>query len=109
LRTALSGSPVLKKFDLKYIFKSIRQRAVFSKLITLLLCIAMTVLLIQAGTLFLLDYMISSQRAIEKVNVHKIYWDKHLFYLNSLRPSDAQKTLAQMKKNYLEIEYEYVA
>ncbi len=99
----------MKKFDLKYIFKSIRQRAVFSKLITLLLCIAMTVLLIQAGTLFLLDYMISSQRAIEKVNVHKIYWDKHLFYLNSLRPSDAQKTLAQMKKNYLDIEDESVA
>lgn len=99
----------MKKFDLKYIFKSIRQRAVFSKLITLLLCIAMTILLIQAGTLFLLDYMLSSQRAIEKVNEHKIYWDKHLFYLNRLRPADAQKTLVEMKKNYLNIEHESVA
>lgn len=99
----------MKKFDLKYIFKSIRQRAVFSKLITLLLCIAMTTLLIQAGTLFLLDYMLSSQRAIEKVNEHKIYWDKHLFYLNNLRPADAQKTLVQMKKNYLDVEHESVA
>ncbi|WP_417550328.1 histidine kinase [Methylophaga sp.] len=69
----------------------------------------MTILLIQAGTLFLLDYMLSSQRAIEKVNEHKIYWDKHLFYLNRLRPADAQKTLVEMKKNYLNIEHESVA
>lgn len=57
----------------------------------------------------MLDYMHSSQQAVEKVNKHKIYWDKQLFYLNKLRPSDAQNYLVEMKENYLDINHDSVA
>lgn len=70
---------------------------------TLLLCIALTTILILSGTLFLLDYMRSSQQAIEKVNQHRVYWDKQLFYINKLRPADSQKILYEMRQNYLDV------
>ncbi|EMR13512.1 histidine kinase [Methylophaga lonarensis MPL] len=92
----------LKKFNLKYILSSIRQRALFSKLTLLLICIALTTLLMQAGSLFLLDYMRSSQAAISKVNEHRILWEKQLFYINHLRPADSEKILKDMRLHYLD-------
>jgi two-component system nitrate/nitrite sensor histidine kinase NarX len=73
-----------KKHFLASLLNSFSRRALYAKLIMLLLCIATSVLLMQSGTIFLLDYIPSSQSAIDKVNEQKLYWHRQLSHIQAI-------------------------
>lgn len=54
--------------------RQLRQHTLYLRLLVLLFCIAMGVVLIMAGSLFLLDYIPVSQSAQKKISINKIIW-----------------------------------
>lgn len=84
------------------LLSSFSRRTLYAKLMLLLFCIAITVLLMQAGTIFLLDYIPSSQSAIEKINTQKVYWHRQLSHINAIQLDEAEKTLKSMQKHFLD-------
>lgn len=82
----------------------ISQHTLYAKLLLLLGCMLMTVLLMQASSFFLLDYIPSSQAAIDKVNTQKVYWHRQLSFINAISLEEADETLTEMQRNYLRVE-----
>ncbi len=84
------------------------QRTLYAKLLMLLGCLLLTVLLMQASNFFLLDYIPSSQAAIDKVNTQKVYWHRQLSFIDAVSPKEANTTFADMQQNYLRLDDENV-
>ncbi len=93
---------VIKRQRITALLSSFSKRTLYAKLMLLLFCIAITVLLMQAGTIFLLDYIPSSQSAIDKINSQKVYWHRQLSHINAIKLDEAEKTLKVMQKNFLD-------
>jgi len=91
-----------KRQTVAALLSSFSRRTLYAKLMLLLFCIAITVLLMQAGTIFLLDYIPSSQSAIEKINSQKVYWHRQLSRINAIKLEDAEKTLKSMQQHFLD-------
>lgn len=81
---------------------SFSRRTLYAKLMLLLLCISLTVLLMQAGTIFLLDYIPSSQAALEKIAIQKVYWHRQIANLDSDNGDKAGETLKAMQQQALD-------
>ncbi|MTI62430.1 histidine kinase [Methylophaga sp.] len=81
---------------------SFSRRALYAKLIMLLLCVATSVLLMQAGTIFLLDYIPSSQSALDKVNEQKLYWHRQLSHVQAIQLHEAEATFKSMQRHFLD-------
>jgi len=81
---------------------SFSRRALYAKLIMLLLCIATSILLMQAGTIFLLDYIPSSQSAINKINEQKLYWHRQLSHVQAIQLQEASATFKSMQRHFLD-------
>jgi two-component system nitrate/nitrite sensor histidine kinase NarX len=80
------------------------QRTLYAKLLMLLGCLLLTVLLMQASNFFLLDYIPSSQAAIDKVNTQKVYWHRQLSFIDAVSLQEANNTFADMQQNYLRLD-----
>ncbi len=91
-----------KKRFLASLLNSFSRRALYAKLIMLLLCIATSVLLMQSGTIFLLDYIPSSQSAIDKVNEQKLYWHRQLSHIQAIELQQAETTFKSMQRHFLD-------
>lgn len=80
------------------------KRTLYAKLLLLLFCLLVTVLLIQASSFFLVDYIPSSQAAIDKVSVQKVYWHQQLSYIDSIKLAQADKTFKEMQAHFLQLD-----
>lgn len=78
------------------------RRTLYAKLMLLLFCIVITILLMQAGTIFLLDYIPSSQSALDKIKVQQIYWHRQLSRVNAVQGQPAGETLQSMQQHFLD-------
>ncbi len=82
----------------------ISQHTLYTKLLLMLGCMLMTVLLMQASSFFLLDYIPSSQAAIDKVNTQKVYWHRQLSFIDAVSLQEANSTFSDMQHNYLRLD-----
>lgn len=80
------------------------RRTLYAKLLLLLFCLLMTVLLIQASSFFLIDYIPSSQAAIDKVNTQRVYWHRQLSFINAIKLEEADKTFRDMQEHFLHLD-----
>lgn len=83
-------------------FGRLRQHTLYVRLLVLLLCIALTVILTQAGSLFLVDYIPVSQSAIKKIHHQQLIWKARIDFIkegNSLNP---EKVLEELSESYLD-------
>ncbi len=83
-------------------FSRFSRRTLYAKLMMLLFCIVLTILLMQAGTIFLLDYIPSSQSAIDKINVQKLYWHRQLSRVSAIELGEADETFKSMQAQFLD-------
>jgi len=67
----------------------------------LLLCIALTVTLMQAGSMFLLDYIPSRQSTIVKIDTQQIYWHSQLAVIEVSQIKEAQNRLISLKDHFI--------
>jgi two-component system nitrate/nitrite sensor histidine kinase NarX len=81
---------------------SFSQRTLYAKLMLLLLSISLTILLMLAGSIFLLDYIPSSQAALEKIATQKIYWHRQIVNLTSVNDESASDTVRDMQQQSLD-------
>ena len=59
-------------------FKHLVKHTLYMQLIILLFCITFTVVLMQAGSLFLLDYIPTSNSALHKIAQQELFWQHQL-------------------------------
>ncbi|MCX4187068.1 histidine kinase [Methylophaga sp. OBS4] len=93
---------VTKLKQISALIGSFSRRTLYAKLMLLLFCITLTVLLMQSGTIFLLDYIPSSQSAIDKISSQKVYWHRQLSYMKAIKLEAADATLKDMQQHYLD-------
>lgn len=92
-----------RQFDrFNALLTSFSRRTLYAKLMLLLFCIVITILLMQAGTIFLLDYIPSSQSALDKIKVQQIYWHRQLSRVSAAEGQHAGETLQSMKQQFLD-------
>lgn len=90
------------KHRLSQIFTIFSRRTLYAKWVVLLICIAATFSLMQAGIFFLLDYMPSVQIALAKVNEQKFYWENQLVHMEMKSSEQAQELFHDMQSNFLD-------
>jgi two-component system nitrate/nitrite sensor histidine kinase NarX len=79
----------------------ISRHVIYIRFVLLLLCIALTVTLMQAGSMFLLDYIPSRQATIGKIGAQNIYWNRQLAAAEVSQPQDAKNIIISMRGHYL--------
>lgn len=68
----------------------------------LLLCIALTVILTQAGSLFLVDYIPVSQSAIKKIHQQQLIWKPGIEAIQKENSRDPEKIMEKLGRSYLD-------
>jgi two-component system nitrate/nitrite sensor histidine kinase NarX len=58
--------------------RSLLRHTLYTRLLTLLLCLVITIVLMQAGALFLVDYIPNAQEEIQKIREQQLFWKYHL-------------------------------
>ncbi|MEC9412704.1 MAG: histidine kinase [Pseudomonadota bacterium] len=90
------------KQRLSEIFCIFSRRTLYTKWVVLLICIAATITLMQAGIFFLLDYMPSVQIALAKVNEQKYYWENQLVHIDLKDSQQSQRLFQSMQSHFLD-------
>ncbi|HDY86080.1 hypothetical protein LCGC14_0611700 [marine sediment metagenome] len=67
----------------------------------LMLCIALTVTLMQAGSMFLLDYIPSRHSTIGKINTQEIFWHSQLAVVEVSQIKEAKKRLNTLTEHFI--------
>lgn len=67
----------------------------------LMLCIALTVTLMQAGSMFLLDYIPSRHSTIGKINTQEIFWHSQLAVVEVSQIKEAKKRLNSLTEHFI--------
>lgn len=81
--------------------RAISKHVIYVRLVLLLLCIALTVTLMQAGSMFLLDYIPSRQATIGKIDTQKIYWHSVLAVVEVSKTQEAKNKLASAIEHFI--------
>lgn len=81
--------------------REISKHVIYVRLVLLLLCIALTVTLMQAGSMFLLDYIPSRQSTIAKIDAQKIYWHSQLAVAEVSQKEEAKNRLISMTEHFI--------
>lgn len=79
----------------------LRQHALYLRLLVLLLCIALTVILIQAGSLFLVDYIPVSQSAIKKIHQQQLIWEPGVEAIEQENSVNPERIMEKLGRSYL--------
>jgi len=66
-----------------------------------MLCIALTVTLMQAGSMFLLDYIPSRHSTIGKINTQEIFWHSQLAVVEVSQIKEAKKRLNTLTEHFI--------
>lgn len=83
-------------------FGRLRQHTLYVRLLVLLLCIALTVILTQAGSLFLVDYIPVSQSAIKKIHQQQLIWKARIDFIKEGNSLNREKVLEALSESYLD-------
>lgn len=79
-----------------------QRHILYIQLLVILSCIALAAALMQAGSLFLLDYMPSSQSTIHKIYQHKALWQHELDVAKSMSHADMKNSINLLSRNQLD-------
>ena len=74
----------------------------YVKLMILLLCITFSVILMQAGSLFLLDYNPGSLRAIVAVKQQEMFWKHQLDIADGKQPANFESVMRTLEAHHLD-------
>lgn len=66
----------------------------------LLLCIVLSVLMMQAGSLYLLDYIPDNQAAIQKIYQNKMFWRHEVDTAAHMAPADGEAVMDALRDHY---------
>lgn len=86
--------------------RQLSQHTLYLRLLVLLLCIALGVVLIMAGSLFLVDYIPVSQSVIKKINSQKLLWKSDIDSLKDKNIDETRKILDHLDTHLLDVEDE---
>jgi two-component system nitrate/nitrite sensor histidine kinase NarX len=78
----------------------LRRHRLYVRLVALLLCIVFMVVLMQAGSLYLVDYIPDNQSAIQKIYQHKLFWRHEVDTAGVTKPADAEEVMASLRNYY---------
>ena len=78
----------------------LRRHPLYIRLVALLLCVAFLVVLMQAGSLYLMDYIPHNQSAIQKISHQKIFWGREVDTANEMAPADAKSAMDSLRNDY---------
>lgn len=81
--------------------RNFSKHVIYIRFMLLLLCIALTVTLMQAGSMFLLDYIPSRQSTIVKIDTQQIYWHSQLAVIEVSQIKEAQNRLISLKDHFI--------
>lgn len=82
--------------------RQLRQHTLYLRLLVLLLCITMGVVLIMAGSLFLVDYIPVNQSALKKINSQQLLWKHDLEVAGGRNSLESEKILAHLDAHLLD-------
>ncbi len=77
--------------------KHLAKHTLYMRLIILLFCITFTVVLMQAGSLFLLDYIPTSNSALYKINQQELYWQHQLDIAANKNSDEFETNMAELE------------
>lgn len=83
-------------------FGALRQHAIYVRILTLLFCIAFTSVLIQAGSLFLIDYIPVSRSVASKIHQRQLFWTAELSRARAGSDAEAETVRSNLEKAYLD-------
>lgn len=81
--------------------RKLTQHGIYVRLLTLLFGIAVTSILIQAGSLFLLDYIPASRSVTTKIHQHELHWKNQLKLARADSNGDAKTIIQRLDDAYL--------
>ncbi len=83
--------------------KRLAQHAIYVRLLTLLFCIAVTSILIQAGSLFLFDYIPAARSVATTIHHHEQTWRRQLELARAASGRDADAIVQRLGEAYLNL------
>ncbi len=83
------------------VLRQFSERTLYANLIVLIICISIGVILIQIGSLFILDYIPSSQITMDKIGARKIYWYSQISAIKASKLEQADDILNDMQDHFL--------
>lgn len=84
------------------LIRDLQQHALYVRLLVLLFCIALSVVLMQAGSLFLVDYIPVSQSAIKKIHNQEMLWKNTLQLTQDQRIASQASIILTLGASYLD-------
>lgn len=78
----------------------LQRHTLYVRLVSLLLCVVSLVVLMQAGSLYLMDYIPHNQSAFQKIYQHKLLWRHGVDTADGMRPADAQEVMESLRNYY---------
>lgn len=82
--------------------KRLMKHTLYMRLVILLFCITFAVVLMQAGSLFLLDYIPSSHSAIQTIYQQKLFWKHQLDTVEGKGPSEFDSIITVLDEYHLD-------
>lgn len=81
--------------------RSFSRHVIYIRLVLLLLCIALTVTLMQAGSMFLLDYIPSRHSTIDNIAKQNSYWNSQLAVAKVSETKEANNILTSLREYFV--------
>lgn len=83
--------------------KNLLHHTLYSRLLVLLFCLFVSVIMMQSGSLFLLDYIPYFQHEINKIQEQRLFFKYHANMMETQSPVQAQAALEQLTRNNSEV------
>lgn len=81
--------------------RKLGQHVIYVRLLTLLFCIALTSILIQSGSLFLLDYIPVSRSLASKIHQQELFWKNQIDLARSGSVAETETILRRLSVSHL--------
>lgn len=81
--------------------RNFSRHVIYIRFVLLLLCIALTVTLMQAGSMFLLDYIPSRQLTIGKIDAQKNHWYSQLAVAEVSKTNKAKSIVISLRDHFI--------
>lgn len=82
----------------------LRRHSLYVRLVALVLCVVFLIVLMQAGSLYLMDYIPDNQSAIQKIYQFKLFWRHEVDLAEKMQTAEAQEELASLRGYYFDAE-----
>ncbi len=88
----------LKFYRVIKVFKHLVKHTLYMRLVILLFCITFTVVLMQVGSLFLLDYIPTSNNALHKIYQQEMFWQHQIDMAQSKNLDEFNLAMQKLEK-----------